>query len=399
MSNILLLNAGSSSLKATLVRANDGQILASAHADWASENVDYSFVGLDGVNHTEQVKWRGQSDAVRRVIQDLQQVEPVALPSLNCLQAVGHRIVHGGRFTTAVQITPDVRSTIESQVDLAPLHNPPSLIALTTAERAFPDVPHVAVFDTSFHSTIPAEASTYAVPRSWTENWCIRRYGFHGLSHAYCSERAAVLLNRPLTELRLVICHLGHGCSAAAVDHGRCVDTTMGFTPLEGLMMATRSGSIDPAIVTYVQQHRGLTAEAVEKTLNRESGLLGVSGISADMREILSGIRDGHESAKLAFAMYTRRIRQSIGAFAVTMNGLDALVFTAGVGEHSHEVRAEVCRGLECLGVEMDSDANLNCQADAEIATPASKSRILVIKTHEDVTMLKEVRRVIGTLS
>lgn len=398
MSNILLLNAGSSSLKATLVRSIDGHVFASAHADWASENVCYSFVGTDGVSHTEAVNWRGQADAVRRVVGDLQQVEPVALPSPNCLLGVGHRIVHGGSFTSAVEITPAVRSTIESLVDLAPLHNPPSLSALTTAEQAFPDVPHVAVFDTSFHSTIPLEASTYAVPRQWTEDWGIRRYGFHGLSHSYCSQRTAVLLNRPLTELKLIICHLGHGCSAAAVAHGRCVDTTMGFTPLEGLMMATRSGSIDPAIVTYVQQRRGLTAEAVEKSLNRESGLLGVSGISADMRTILAGVRDGHESAKLAFAMYTRRIRQSIGALAVTMNGVDALVFTAGVGEHSHQVRAEVCHGLECLGVELDNDANVDCQPDAEIATTNSLTRILVIRTHEEVTMLQEVRRVIARM-
>lgn len=397
MSNILLLNAGSSGLKATFVRSDDGHVVASAHADWAGENVCYSYVGSDGVEHSEDVSWRGQADAVRRVVQDLQHVEPVALPMRDQLQAVGHRVVHGGRFTSAVRITPAVRSTIESLVELAPLHNPPSLSALTVAEQSFPDVPHVAVFDTSFHSTIPAEASTYAIPRQWTVDWGIRRYGFHGLSHAYCSQRAATILNRPLQELRLIICHLGHGCSAAAIAHGRCIDTTMGFTPLEGLMMATRSGSIDPAIVTFVQQRHGLSAEAVEKSLNRESGLLGVSGISADLREILAGVRDGHESSKLAFAMYTRRIRQCIGAFAVTMNGVDALVFTAGVGEHSHQVRAEVCRGLECLGVGMDDEANVRCQPDADIATTTSRVRILVIKTHEEVTMLQEVRRVIAT--
>jgi acetate kinase len=257
-------------------------------------------------------------------------------------------------------------------------------------------VPHVAVFDTAFHATLPPEARTFPVPYRWTSDWGIRRFGFHGLSHAYCSRRAAELLGRPPDELQLVICHLGGGCSDAAVRGGRCVATTMGFTPLDGLMMATRSGSVDPGILLHVQRRHGLTVEQVEAALNHESGLLGVSGISGDMREILAAARAGHERARLALAVYTRRVRQAVGALAVTLGGVDALVFTAGVGEHAAEVRAAVCDGLECLGLELDGEANTACRPDADVARRSSRGRILVIATREDLTMLQQVIQVIG---
>jgi acetate kinase len=332
--------------------------------------------------------------------------EPAALSEDSALAAVGHRVVHGGQFTSSVRITPAIRSRISALADLAPLHNPPSLATLAAAEAELPAVPHVAVFDTAFHATLPPEARTYPVPTSWTRDWGIRRFGFHGLSHAYCSRRAAEMLvgriskpsqggrisNPSHTEgLRLVICHLGHGCSAAAVRGGRCVDTTMGFTPLEGLMMGTRSGSIDPSIVLHVQQHHGLTAEQVEMALNHESGLLGVSGISGDMRQVLDAAGSGHEQAQLALAVYTRRVRQAIGALAVTLGGVDALVFTAGVGENAAPVRESICAGLECLGLELDAQANATCRPDADVARRGSPGRILVVATREDVTMLREV--------
>jgi acetate kinase len=289
-----------------------------------------------------------------------------------------------------------MRSRITALADLAPLHNPPSLETLAAAEAELPGVPHVAVFDTAFHATLPPAARTYPAPERWTRDWGIRRFGFHGLSHAYCSRRAAELLGRSAEELRLVICHLGHGCSASAVRGGRCVDTTMGFTPLEGLMMATRSGSIDPGIVLHVQQHHGLTVEQVETALNRESGLLGVSGISGDMRQVLAAARGGHERAQLALAVYTHRVRQAIGALAVTLGGIDALVFTAGVGEHAGEIRQSICTGLECLGLELDAQANATCRPDADVARPSSRGRILVIATREELTMLREVIQVLG---
>ncbi|HZY90632.1 MAG TPA: acetate/propionate family kinase [Gemmataceae bacterium] len=395
MMKVLLLNAGSSSLKCTLTEPAAGAALASSLADWAGPVTQYHYTGPDGRERSEQVPWRGHAEAVRRVLYDLLHVEPAALPERSTLAAVGHRVVHGGPFTSSVRITPAIRSRITALADLAPLHNPPSLDTLAAAEAELPGVPQVAVFDTAFHATLPPEARTYPVPEKWTADWGICRYGFHGLSHAYCSQRAAVLLGRPLEELRLVICHLGGGCSDSAVRGGRCVATTMGFTPLDGLMMATRSGSIDPSIVLHVQRRHGLTAEQVEVVLNHESGLLGVSGVSGDMRQVLAAVRAGNPRAHLALAMYTRRVRQAVGALTVTMGGIDALVFTAGVGEHAPEVRAAVCDGLECLGLELDAQANASCRPDADVARGSSRGRILIIATREDETMLGEVIEVL----
>jgi acetate kinase len=343
---------------------------------------------IDGTGHA----W-----AVRRFVRDLAKVEPRALGDASEIAAVGHRVVHGGPFTRSVRIGPEVRAEIVKLADVAPLHNPPSLAALAAAETELPEAPQVAVFDTAFHATLSAEAFTYPVPEKWTRDWGLRRYGFHGLSYAYCTGRAAEMLQRPKDALRLVICHLGHGCSAAAVKGGRCVDTTMGFTPLEGLMMGTRSGSVDPGLLLHVMQHHGLTADQVETSLNRQSGLLGVSGLSGDMREVQAASQSGNERARLALAIYAHRVRQAVGALAVSMGGLDALVFTAGVGEHSAPVREAVCSGLECLNVFLDPERNAACRADADIARPTSRVRVLVIATREDVTLLNEVLRVLSS--
>src|SRR5437763_773931 len=251
--NVLLLNAGSSSLKAALVEWANGTIVAQGQADWAGSATSYRYAARDGKERSEDVSWRGHARAVERFVSDLSRAEPVALPDRSGLAAVGHRVVHGGQFTSSVRIPPTIRSRITALADLAPLHNPPSLETLAAAEAELPGVPHVAVFDTAFHATLPPEAHTYPVPQRWAREWGIRRFGFHGLSHAYCARRAAEMLGRPPAELRLVICHLGHGCSAAAVRGGRSADTTMGFTPLHGLMMAPRSGSNDPGLVLHPQ--------------------------------------------------------------------------------------------------------------------------------------------------
>jgi acetate kinase len=339
--------------------------------------------------------WRGHAEAVRHARDDL--ASAAVRAGLRApVAAVGHRIVFGGEFTSAVQMEPAVRTRIAALSELAPLHNPPALDTLTAAHEALPDVPHVAVFDTSFHATLPPAAYTYPVPAGWARDWKIRRFGFRGLSHAYCAGRAAELLGRPVEELRLVICHLGHGCSASAVLGGRSVDTTMGFTPLDGLMMGTRSGALDPGIVLQVQTHRGLSAQEVEHVLNHESGLFGVSGISGDTRGLLGAAAAGEERARLAVDVYPHRVRQAIGALTATLGGIDALVFTAGVGENSAEVRAETCRGLECLRLQLDPNANASCRPDCDVARPGSPARILVIATREDLTMLDEVMRVIG---
>lgn len=392
---ILLVNAGSSSLKTTLVESSDGRELASGLTDWAGPEIHYSYTGSDGVRHAETLSMKGHASAMQRFLQDLVQRSPVVLPDVAALSGVGHRIVHGGAFTSSVRITAEVRSRIKALSELAPLHNPPSLEALAATEVGLPDVPQVAVFDTAFHATLPAHSWTYAVPEKWTRDWGVRRFGFHGLSYAYCSRRAAEMLERPLKELRLVICHLGHGCSAAAVEYGKSVETTMGYTPLEGLMMATRSGSIDPSIVLQVQKQQHLTIEQVETALNRESGLLGVSGVSGDMRQVLSAASKGDERARLALSIYIHRLRQAIGALAVTMGGVDGLVFTAGVGEHSAEIRQAVCQGLDCLGLELDEQLNASCTGDADLSGKRSRGRVLVMTTREDVTLLREVINVL----
>jgi acetate kinase len=392
--NILLLNAGSSSLKCALMAADGGKLLAQGLADWAGSGTRYQFVAPDGRKLAEDVSWTGHSEAVERFLRDLRD----AGPECSALLAVGHRVVHGGPFTASVRITPEIRARIVALADLAPLHNPPSIATLAAAEAALPSVPHVAVFDTAFHATLPPEAWTYPIPAKWTREWGVRRFGFHGLSHAYCANRAADMLGSrrsPLTT-RLVICHLGNGCSASAVLDGRCVDTTMGYTPLDGLMMGTRCGSIDPSIVLHVQQHHGLSAAQVESALNHESGLMGVSGISSDMRQVLDAASAGQKDAELALAVYAHRVRQAIGALAVTLGGVDGLVFTAGVGEHAAFIREAICVGLGCLGLNLDEKANAACRPDADVATSDSPGRILVIATREDVTMLQEVIRVMG---
>ena len=394
--SMLVLNAGSSSLKATLLKASDGTTMAKGNADWAGHATHYHFQVTNQKPIDREVDWKGHDQAVEQFVVDLKDAKLLGSAESKALVAVGHRIVHGGPFTHAVRIDEAVRAEIETLSELAPLHNPPSLKAMRAAELAFPDVPHVAAFDTAFHATLPPDAFTYPIPSQWTGEWKIRKYGFHGLSHAYCSGRAAQLLGRSLSELKLVVCHLGNGCSASAVDGGRSVDTSMGFTPLDGLMMGTRSGSIDPAIITYVQQHHGLTSEQVEHALNHDSGLLGVSGISSDMREVLAAARAGSEPAKLAIAIYTRRIRNTIAAFAATMNGLDAVVFTAGVGENSPEIRAHVCEGLRFIGVELDPDANARKSPDADISVANAKVRTLVIATREELTMWQEVLNVLA---
>jgi acetate kinase len=397
---ILLLNAGSSSLKCTLMDPARGEIVAHASVDWAGESSRYERRGPGEARASEEVPFRGHGDAVRFTLADLGAgEEPDPEHPCTAVDAVGHRIVHGGEFSASVRVTPAVRSRIAALVELAPLHNPPGLETLAAAESLLPDVPHVAVFDTAFHSTLPAAAYTYPLPSEWTEGWGIRRYGFHGLSHSYDARRAAEMLTRPEGELRLVICHLGHGCSASAVLRGRSVDTTMGFTPLDGLMMATRSGSVDPGIVTHVQLRHGVPVNDVEAALNRRSGLLGVSGVSADMRQVLAAARAGNERARLALDVYAHRVRQAIGAFTATLGGVDALVFSGGVGENAPDVRADVCRGLECLGLELDASANAVARPDADVATASSPARILVIAAREDVAMLSEVVRVIDAES
>ncbi|HZD01921.1 MAG TPA: acetate/propionate family kinase [Actinomycetes bacterium] len=311
--------------------------------------------------------------------------------------AAGHRVVHGGpRFRSSTVITGTVVGQLRGLGELAPLHNPPALAAVEALARLRPELPAVACFDTAFHATLPDAAATYAVPWSWTEQYGIRRFGFHGLSHAYAARRAAQLLGRPLRELRAVTCHLGAGASLAAVAGGMSVDTTMGFTPLEGLVMATRSGSLDPGALLLVQRRAGLSPEQAERVLDQDSGLLGVSGVSGDMRVVLDAADQGHGRARLAVAVYGHRLRAGIAAMAAAMGGLDALVFTGGVGEHQPPIRQAACEALAFLGVGLDPAANLAAgDEDADLSASGARVRVLLVEAREDLEIARETRRLL----
>jgi acetate kinase len=311
------------------------------------------------------------------------------------IAAVGHRVVHGGRhLVEPTLIDGAVRAAIEELRSIAPLHNAPALAGIEAAMRAFPGLSHVAVFDTAFHATMPVEAATYALPRVWREDWGIRRYGFHGLSVQWSTERTPHLLGRPPEDLGLVVCHLGGGCSVTAVRGGASVDTTMGFSPLEGVPMATRSGSIDPSAVLYVQRAHGLSVDEVDHGLNEDSGLQGMSG--GRCLRALEAAPPDDECARLALGVYTYRIAGAVAAMTTALGGLDALVFTAGVGEHSPRVRADVCARLGFLGVELDRELNERSTPDTDIATSGSKARILVIAAREELVVARAVRRLLG---
>lgn len=313
------------------------------------------------------------------------------------VDAIGHRIVHGGKaYRDSTRIIPDVRKAIAEQVEFAPSHNRLELEAIQSADRVFgPDMPQVAVFDTQFHATLEPAAYVYAGPYEWLEKG-VRRYGFHGISHQYASRRAAQILNRKLEGLRIITCHLGNGASLAAIRDGRSIDTTMGFTPLEGLMMGTRSGSIDPGIIIYLVRHRGYDAADLDRILNQRSGLSGISGISGDMREILAAIQKGNERAKLAYGIYLHRLCQEIGAMLGSLGGLDVLVFTAGVGENCVPLRADVARQFAFLGLELDEAKNNNSPVDEDISTTTSKIRTLVIHAEEDWQIARECYKVLS---
>ena len=392
---ILVCNAGSSSLKFSFFDAEDEVLLADGGIDWIKKPTRLVFRRADQPEDREELKLEKHTDAVARIFDDLQGGSSRTLHSLEELGAVGHRVVHGGeRYTSAVRISPEVKRAIEELTELAPLHNPASLDGINAVEQVLPKIPQVAAFDTAFHATLSEAARTYPLPQKWTREWRIRRYGFHGLSHSYCASQAAKMIGR--RDLRLVIAHLGNGASVSAVRDGVCVDTSMGFTPLEGLMMGTRSGSVDPGVLIYLLRHKGLRVDALDKVLNYESGLLGISGISSDLRQILSDLPHNPD-ARLAVDVYVHCIVKTIGAMAATLGGIDALVFTAGVGEGSPEIRKRVCEKLKHLDLEPDQAANENCKPDADISMPASPARILVIATREDLTIMRETRRLVGS--
>lgn len=358
---ILAVNVGSSSLKLRVLDESGGIVASS----------DRSFRGSEA---------------------ELEEAFEAILAAGSPIEAAGHRVVHGGpHFTAPVLLSGGIEEMLEKLTDLAPLHNPPAVAAIRTLERLRPKLPAVACFDTAFHATLPAAAATYAVPSSWSERWALRRYGFHGLSHAYCSARAAELLGRPLAELRLVTAHLGAGASLAAVCGGRSVETTMGFTPMEGLVMATRSGSIDPGLLLWVQRRGDVGAEEMEQELEREAGLFGLSGHS-DMREILAGIDAGDRGCQLALDVYLHHLVAAVAAMAAAMGGIDALVFTGGVGEHAPRVRADSCEALAFLGIVLDQKANAKTNSDGLLTRQGAGAAVVVVTAREDLEIAAQVR-------
>jgi acetate kinase len=396
---VLVLNSGSSSQKACLYDfagkppSNPAAFLWEARVEWGRERATVIAKRSGCAPEEAQLRVGSRSGAVEHLLSMLWSGPAPVLHSPSQIDVVGHRVVHGGpKYEEPVLISPEVKSQIAKAALFAPLHNRAELEAMEIAAKLVGAVPQIAVFDTAFHSKMPPEAIVYPGPYEWFERG-IRRYGFHGISHQYCAGRAAELLGQSPASLRIVSCHLGNGCSLAAVRGGRSVDTTMGFTPLEGLMMGTRSGSVDPGILTYLMRTGKRTAEQMDDLLNHNSGLLGVSHISGDMREILAAVRKGSERAKLALDIYVHRLQAGVAAMAASLGGLDALVFTAGVGENSSEVRLATCANLRFLGVSLDEKKNVHVNPDQDIAAAGSAVRVLVVRTQEDWAIARECWR------
>ncbi len=391
MSKILVLNAGSSSVKFSVFNWDDLAL-------WAAGIVELN--GSSGASRMritwppeqsreEDLPFRGYQESVVAAFANLEGFGCWRSPGE--VRVVAHRLIHGGEtLRKPVVIDQQVKHIVRQFTPLAPLHIPAGLEALAAAEQAFPDGLQTGMFDTAFFADIPPAAFLYPVPYEWYERWGVRRFGYHGTSHAYAMERAAEMLGRSAAELRMITCHLGQGSSATAILGGKAVTNTMGFTPLEGFMMGTRSGTIDPGLITYVQRRAGLSADQVDEILHRKSGLLGVSGVSGDFRQVEESAASGNGRAQLALEMHAYRVRAMLGSLAVTMGGVDVLVFTGGIGENAARLRQDVCRGLECLGLRLDATANSRAVPDCDIAEKDSPGRILLVKSREDLLLARE---------
>ena len=398
--NILVVNAGSSSVKFTCLNSEDYSLLASGLVERigaVGTLFHYKRRGFDKV--TAEVAVSNTKQAVTLITSYLCGAEVGVMGSLDEIVAVGHRVVHGGeKITAPALIDKQVKTVIEECFEIAPLHNPPNLGGITACEEIFPGIPQVGVFDTAFHATMPPKAYLYALPLEFYHHDRVRRYGFHGTSHKYVSCEAARFLNRDAGSLGIITCHLGNGSSIAAVKGGRCIDTSMGFTPLEGLMMGTRCGDLDPAIIFYLMERKGMSVPEVSEALNKKSGMLGLAAIgSSDLRDVEQKIAEGHAHAKMAFDVFCYRIRKYIGAYIAAMGGVDAIVFTAGIGENSEMVRAAVCGGMEGLGIELDASRNVSFnRLGGEISKPESRVKILIIPTNEELQIARETMDVLN---
>ena len=397
--NILVLNSGSSSVKYKLIDTDgEGKTLAEGGAEKLGlDDAFLKYKRKDGSKATIELGRADHTAAIRAILNLLTDKEEGCIKSFDQIDAVGHRVVHGAeKFSKSVLINDEVKDEIRRCYDIAPLHNPANMTGIEAVETIMPNVPQVAVFDTAFHQTMPAKSYLYALPYRFYKEDGVRRYGFHGTSHRYVSMRAAEFLGLDLAKTKMITCHIGNGGSIAAVLDGKSVDTSMGLTPTEGLMMGTRVGDVDPGALTFLMKKHNLTADDMQRILNKESGVLGVSGISNDMREIEAAVADGNEAATLALDMYMQRITKYIGAYAAEMGGVDVIVFTGGVGENQTGLRAEVCRPLAFMGVEIDEAFNATLRGkDAVISTPNSRVTVVVIPTDEELMIARDTAELV----
>ena len=396
---ILVINAGSSSLKYQLIDMETEAVLAKGLCER---------IGIDGhLKHTplvegkevfnEDVAMPTHSEAIAAVIDKLTSPQYGVVNSMKEIDAVGHRVVHGGeKFASSVRITDDVMKAIEECIPFAPLHNPANITGIKACQAVMGDVPMVAVFDTAFHQTMPGKAFMYALPYQYYLSNGVRRYGFHGTSHRYVSARCAELMGKPIEELKIVSCHMGNGSSLAAIDHGKCVDTSMGFTPLVGLPMGTRCGDLDAGVIQFLMNKYGYSIDEMLNILNKKSGVLGVSGVSSDFRDLDKAAAEGNERAKLALDMFHYWVAKVAGSYVAAMNGVDAIVYTAGVGENSSATRAAISEYFGYLGVKIDPVANSKRGEDIEISTPDSKVKVFVIPTNEELVIARDTRDIVG---
>lgn len=398
--NILVVNAGSSSLKYQLVEISTNKVLAKGLCERVGTEQSFHKHGIDENEVVHERPLRDHTEAMQVVLDSLTTGPKAAISSMDEIAAVGHRIVHGGEyFKKSALVDDDVIAKIDELAELAPLHNKAALAGIYACQALMPDTPMVAVFDTSFFQTLPQYSYMYPIPYEYYEKYGVRKYGFHGTSHRYLGERAAAILGEPLSELRIITCHLGNGCSITAIDHGVPIDTTMGFTPLDGLMMGTRSGSIDPAIVTFLMEHEDLSPEEMNNILNKKSGLLGISGISNDLRSVREASDAGDPRAILAYEMYSTCVKKHIGAYLALMSGTDAIVLSAGVGENCDKMRRMIFAGWQPLGIILDPEKNKQRGFERIISHDKSKVSIIVIPTDEEYMIARDTYEIVHARS
>lgn len=397
---VLVVNCGSSSIKYQLINMRDESVLAKGLVER---------IGIEGSVLTHQPTGKDKvvlnadinnhSVGIKMVLDALTDATHGVISSMTEIAAVGHRVVHGGeKFADSVLITPEVMRALEECIEMAPLHNPPNILGINACAELMPGVPQVGVFDTAFHQTMPKHAFLYGLPYAAYEKYGVRRYGFHGTSHKFVSQRVAELMGQQVTSLRIITCHLGNGASIAAVKYGKSIDTSMGFTPLEGLIMGTRSGEIDPAIIPFLMKKEGMSADQIDTYLNKKSGVLGISGISSDFRDIEDAAAEGNERAQLSLDVFAYRVRKYIGSYVAAMGGVDAIVFTAGLGENAPDMRDKICNGLEFLGTRIDPVKN-NVRGKArEISVDGSKVKIFLIPTNEELVIARDTKAICGSL-